>query len=112
MISDIFKKKHKEQMCLTYSFASNEEAYKVMDVLTADDMCETVQFLDIEMDYCVTGYREQDGHKIWSRDMVLFIETIPACPGIEDNPVAEQLAADIKELEELRKIIKDRTGID
>ena len=111
MKSNIFKSQVKEQMTLCYDCLLPEEAYKIMDVLSADDMCETVQWMDIDLSYGVTGYRDDDDKRIWSRELVLFIDGIVAVRN-KNVSIEEQLEYHRKELEKLRDIIKERTGID
>lgn len=112
MMSYIFKKVYIKQVSLTYSCLCPEDAYKIMNVLMEDDMCEAVNDLDISLEYGVCGYRPCGGKKIWSRELNLFIETPEACEGIEGVSVEKQLEDDRKWLEHIREVIKVETGIE
>ena len=111
MKSMIYKKNHVDQMVLAYDGLVPEEAHKLMDCVFADDLCETIQWFEVNLTYACTGYREENGKKIWSRDLVLFIEGMTA---VEDfnTTIEEQLDEDRREMENLRRIIKERTGIE
>lgn len=82
-----------------------------MDCIFADDMCEAVQRFEVDLSYVCTGYREKNGKKIWSRDLVLFIEGMTEVEDF-DETIEEQMDKDRREMENLRQIIKERTGID
>jgi hypothetical protein len=73
-------------------------------------MCETMQWLDTKMEYGVTGYREDDGKRFWSRDLVIYVEAMEVSEQM-DTPIEEQLEEDRKELEKVRQFVKSRTGI-
>lgn len=115
MMSSIFKKKYANQMVLTYDWLSPEEAHKLMDALFAEDMDEILNdyMLDIDLTYAVTGYRFGDNNeKIYSHDLVLFIETPDAVNLLNGSSIEEQLEDDKWCLERVRNILTERTGIE
>lgn len=98
-VGSTIKKTH----ILSFDCLVPEEAYKLMDCLFADDMCDRLQWYDIDLGYAVTGYRvAENGKKRWSRDLVLFIESP------DDGREGELVKKDLKELGEL---ILQRTGL-
>jgi len=111
MKSMIFKKEYVDQMVLAYDGLVPEEAHKLMDCIFADDMCEAVQWFLINLSYGCTGYSEANGKRRWSRELVLFIEGMTAVEDF-DETIEEQLGEDRREMENLRQIIKERTGIE
>ena len=112
MMSYISKKVCVGQLSLSYSCLCPEDAYKIMDVLMEDDMCEVVDGLDISLEYGVCGYRPCGDKKIWSRELTLFIKMPEAIEMVGDSSVGERLEADREWLERIRKTIKLRTGIE
>lgn len=113
MNSYVSKNRNKCQTSLIFGCLIPEEAHKIMDVLFEEDMDEFLgtHMFDIDLAYCVNGYRPgKDGKKIWSHDLDLFIEGVDAS-GLSEEEQNEVLEYDAKVLEELRKIIIDRTGI-
>ena len=113
MISYVIKNRIKCQTSLVFGCLIPEEAHKIMDALFEEDMDEFLgtHMLDIDLAYGVIGYRPgKDGKKIWSHDLDLFIEGVDAS-GLSEEEQNEVLDYDYEVLEELRKIIIDRTGI-
>ena len=110
MYSFIGVNDHNNQAYLVYDGLYPELAYKILDALTCDEMCETMQWLDTKLVYAVTGYREDNDKRKWGRDMVLYVEAMEASEEM-DEPVEEQLKEDRKELERIRQFVKSRTGI-
>lgn len=112
--SNIAKKATKDQMVLSYDCLIPEEAYKILNTLFADDMCEILQWMEIELTYaCYAPYGIiRDGKKVWDRDLVLWIQT----PEIPKNHMGadteDLLEADRGELEHIARTIKERTGIE
>ena len=98
------------QAYLIYDGLYPELAYKILDALTCDELCETMQCFDTKLVYAVTGYREDNNERKWSRDMVLYVETLGASEEM-DEPVEEQLKKGREELEKVRQFVKSRTGI-
>ena len=115
MMSSIFKKKYANQMVLTYDCLSPEEAHKLMDALFAEDMDEILNdyMLDIDLTYAVVGYGFDDENKkkIYSHDLVLFIETPNAVNLPNGSSIEEQLEDDKWCLERIRHMLTERTGI-
>ncbi len=109
--SNIAKKATKDQMVLSYDCLIPEEAYKILDALFADDMCEILQWMEIELSYAPYG-TIRDGEKVWVRDLVLWIRT----PEIPKNHMGadteDLLEADRGELEHIARTIKERTGVE
>jgi len=113
MFSYVSKNRNKCQTNLVFGCLVPEEAHKIMDVLFEEDMDEFLgtHMFNIILAYGITGYRSwKDGKKKWSHDLDLFIE------GVDVSDLSEEeqnkvLEYDYEVLEELRKIIIDRTGI-
>lgn len=113
MISSVNLKHHKNQMMLAFDCLTPDEAHKIMDCLFQEDMDEMLSFCyNIELCYGVTGYRIENDKKVWSHDLVLFIETDEAMnESLVGKTVREQLKEDEEFLESIRTIVKNRTGI-
>lgn len=110
MYSSINTKYDGKQVYLVYDCLQPDWAFKIITALTCDEMCETMQWLDTKMEYGVTGYREDDGNRFWSRDLVIYVEAMEVSEQM-DTPIEEQLEEDRKELEKVRQFVKSRTGI-
>lgn len=110
MYSSINTKYDGKQVYLVYDCLQLELAWKIMVALTCDELCETMQWLDTKLEYGVTGYREDNGDRFWSRDLVLYVEAMEATEQM-DTPVEEQLKEDRLKLEKVRQFVKSRTGI-
>lgn len=110
MFSFISVNEFTNQVDLVYDGLYPELAYKILDALTCDEMCETMLWLDTKLIYAVTGYREDNGKRKWSRDMVLAVETMEASEEM-DMSVEEHLEEGRKELEKVQQFVKSRTGI-
>lgn len=109
--SNIAKKATKDQMVLSYDCLIPEEAYKILDALFADDMCENLQWMEIELSYAPYG-TIRDGEKVWARDLVLWIR-MPEIPKNHMGADTEDLLeSDRGELEYIARTIKERTGIE
>lgn len=113
MKSSIVQNQFLNQVCLCYDGLLPEEAHKLIDAITDDSMVEMMCDNDYEpeLTYAVTGYRMENGKKRYSRELCLFINTVEAVEGL-DITIEQQMAEDRANLEELRTIIKEKTGID
>ena len=113
MKSSIVQNQFLNKVCLCYDGLLPEEAHKLIDAITDDSMVEIMcdNNYEPELSYAVTGYRMENGKKQYSRELCLFINSVEAVEGL-DITIEQQMTEDRANLEELRAIIKEKTGID
>ena len=114
MKSEISKKPtSSNQMWLVYDALNPEEANKLMEAITADDLCQTMsERFSAELYYsCYGCRRSKDGEKFWARDLIFSIQG-QCCRGNDRISVEEMLEQEREDLEEIRIILKEKTGIE
>ena len=100
---------HNERMVLSYDCLVPEEAYKILDVLLSDDMCEMMQWYETELSYGT--YRiMRDDKPVWARDLCIFVSA-PEVPNNDGVDIDALLQQDKEELKKIAEIVEARTNI-
>ncbi len=97
------------RMVLSYDCLVPEEAYKILDVLFSDDLCEMIQWYEVELAY--NTYRiMRDDKPVWARDLCIFVNA-PEVPDNDGADIDALLQQDKEELKKLAEIVEARTNI-
>ena len=100
---------HNERMVLSYDCLVPEEAYKILDVLFSDDLCEAIQWYEVELaynTYCIM----RDGKPVWARDLCIFVSA-PEVPNNDGVDIDTLLREDCEDLKKIAEVVEARTNI-
>ena len=111
MISGVFKRKKDNTVVLYFDGLIPEEAHKLLDAIFDEKMdkilCEN--FCNVNLGYCVGGYRYEGSRIRYSNELVLTIETLEV-EGSEEEK-AQEMEYNKNFLAKLREVILERTGL-
>ena len=97
------------RMVLSYDCLVPEEAYKILDVLLSDDMCEAMRWYEVELAY--NTYRVmRDDKPVWARDLCIFVSA-PEVPNNDGVDIDTLLREDREDLKKIAEIVEARTNI-